>query len=114
MSGVVKAKDKDTGTPVALVTLCGTLAIVMLPYPARHSAMSTYGANFARLGIRAIGTTTLFAALDVLTGKLSANAFYQKHTNVEFVDSWTRWPTPIRTSNCMSFATTTPRTNTRT
>ena len=32
------------------------------------------------------GTTTLFAALDVLTGKLSANAFYQKHTNVEFVD----------------------------
>ncbi|GAA4360893.1 IS630 family transposase [Paeniglutamicibacter cryotolerans] len=32
------------------------------------------------------GTTTLFEALDVLTGKLSANAFYQKHTNVEFVD----------------------------
>ena len=32
------------------------------------------------------GTTTLFAALDVLTGKLSANAFFQKHTNVEFVD----------------------------
>lgn len=32
------------------------------------------------------GTTTLFAALNVLTGKLSANAFYQKHTNVEFVD----------------------------
>lgn len=32
------------------------------------------------------GTTTLFAALDVLTGKLSANAFYPKHTNVEFVD----------------------------
>ncbi len=29
---------------------------------------------------------TLFAALDVLTGKLSANAFYHKHTNVEFVD----------------------------
>ncbi len=32
------------------------------------------------------GTTTLFAALEVLTGKLGANAFYQKHTNVEFVD----------------------------
>lgn len=32
------------------------------------------------------GTTTLFAALDVLTGKLSASKFYQKHTNVEFVD----------------------------
>lgn len=32
------------------------------------------------------GTTTLFAALEVLTGKLSANAFYPKHTNVEFVD----------------------------
>ncbi|MET3175628.1 UNVERIFIED_ORG: hypothetical protein ABIB52_003495 [Arthrobacter sp. UYCu721] len=26
------------------------------------------------------GTTTLFAALEVLTGKLSANAFYPKHT----------------------------------
>lgn len=32
------------------------------------------------------GTTTLFAGLDVLTGKLSANAFYPKHTNAEFVD----------------------------
>ncbi|WP_081737655.1 IS630 family transposase [Arthrobacter sp. H41] len=32
------------------------------------------------------GTTTLFAALDVLTGKVSANAFYQRHTNTEFVD----------------------------
>lgn len=31
MSGVVKAKDKDTATPVALVTLCGTLAIAVLP-----------------------------------------------------------------------------------
>ncbi len=57
MSGVVKAKDKDTATPVALLTLCGTLAIAMLPYPARYSAMSTYGANFARLGVRAIDTT---------------------------------------------------------
>ncbi|MET4145451.1 IS630 family transposase [Arthrobacter sp. UYCo732] len=32
------------------------------------------------------GTTTLFAALDVHTGKVSANAFYQRHTNSEFVD----------------------------
>ena len=31
MSGVVKAKDRDTATPVALVTLCGTLAIGVLP-----------------------------------------------------------------------------------
>ena len=31
MSGVVKAKDEDTATPVALVTLCGTLAIAVLP-----------------------------------------------------------------------------------
>lgn len=29
---------------------------------------------------------SLFAALDVLTGKLSASKLYQKHTNVEFVD----------------------------
>jgi uncharacterized integral membrane protein (TIGR00698 family) len=31
MSGVVKARDEDTATPVALVTLCGTLAIAVLP-----------------------------------------------------------------------------------
>jgi uncharacterized integral membrane protein (TIGR00698 family) len=31
MSSVVKAKDKDTATPVALVTLCGTMAIAVLP-----------------------------------------------------------------------------------
>lgn len=31
MSGVVKVKDEETATPVALVTLCGTLAIVVLP-----------------------------------------------------------------------------------
>lgn len=31
MSGVVRAKDEETATPVALVTLCGTLAIFVLP-----------------------------------------------------------------------------------
>ncbi|MEX1078152.1 MAG: putative sulfate exporter family transporter [Homoserinimonas sp.] len=31
MSGVVKARDRETATPVALVTLCGTLAIAVLP-----------------------------------------------------------------------------------
>ena len=31
MSGVVKANDKETATSVALVTLCGTLAIAVLP-----------------------------------------------------------------------------------
>ncbi|WP_105033442.1 YeiH family protein [Cryobacterium aureum] len=31
MSGVVKAKDEDAATPIALVTLCGTLAIAVLP-----------------------------------------------------------------------------------
>jgi uncharacterized integral membrane protein (TIGR00698 family) len=31
MSGVVRAKDEETATPVALVTLCGTLAIFILP-----------------------------------------------------------------------------------
>ncbi|MDH6237631.1 putative sulfate exporter family transporter [Cryobacterium sp. CG_9.6] len=31
MSGVVKAKDDDTATSIALVTLCGTLAIAVLP-----------------------------------------------------------------------------------
>lgn len=31
MSGVVKAKDEEAATPIALVTLCGTLAIAVLP-----------------------------------------------------------------------------------
>lgn len=31
MSQVVKSKDEETATPVALVTLCGTLAIAVLP-----------------------------------------------------------------------------------
>jgi uncharacterized integral membrane protein (TIGR00698 family) len=31
MSGVVHAKDEETATPIALVTLCGTLAIAVLP-----------------------------------------------------------------------------------
>lgn len=31
MSGAVKAKDSEAATPVALVTLCGTLAIAVLP-----------------------------------------------------------------------------------
>lgn len=31
MSGAVNADDKETATPIALVTLCGTLAIVVLP-----------------------------------------------------------------------------------
>lgn len=31
MSGVVRAKDEESATPIALVTLCGTLAIGVLP-----------------------------------------------------------------------------------
>ncbi|TFB73352.1 putative sulfate exporter family transporter [Cryobacterium glaciale] len=31
MSGVVRARDEETATPIALVTLCGTLAIAVLP-----------------------------------------------------------------------------------
>ena len=32
------------------------------------------------------GTTTLLAALDIATGNLFADAFYQRHTNNKFVD----------------------------
>jgi len=32
------------------------------------------------------GTTTLFAALEIATGKLSADKCHQRHTNAEFVD----------------------------
>ncbi|MGV8877383.1 MAG: YeiH family protein [Rhodoglobus sp.] len=31
MAGMTRAKDSDTGTPIALVTLCGTVAIALLP-----------------------------------------------------------------------------------
>jgi uncharacterized integral membrane protein (TIGR00698 family) len=31
MSAVTRSKDEDTATPIALVTLCGTLAIAVLP-----------------------------------------------------------------------------------
>jgi hypothetical protein len=31
------------------------------------------------------GTTTLFAALEVATGKISADACYQRHTNTDFL-----------------------------
>jgi hypothetical protein len=31
------------------------------------------------------GTTTLFAALEVATGRISANACYPRHTNTEFL-----------------------------
>ncbi|TFC42563.1 YeiH family protein [Cryobacterium shii] len=31
VGGVVRAKDEETATPIALVTLCGTLAIAVLP-----------------------------------------------------------------------------------
>jgi len=31
MAGVTRARDSDTATPIALVTLCGTLAIALLP-----------------------------------------------------------------------------------
>lgn len=42
MSQVARAKDEDTATPVALVTLCGTMAIVVLPlfwHPLGFSAL---------------------------------------------------------------------------
>jgi Predicted membrane protein len=42
MSHVAKSKDDETATPVALVTLCGTLAIVVLPllwHPLGFSAL---------------------------------------------------------------------------
>lgn len=49
------------------------------PLSPGHVAQSTH--DYKRNG-----TTTLFAALDVLTGKVSTSAFHQRHTNVEFVE----------------------------
>ena len=60
------------------------------------------------------GTTTLFATLDVLTGKLSANAFYQKHTNVELVDFRNRGAEVHPGLICTSSVKTTRLTSTRT
>jgi uncharacterized integral membrane protein (TIGR00698 family) len=44
MAAVTKSKDEETATPVALVTLCGTLAIALLPLLA--VPLGLHGANF--------------------------------------------------------------------
>jgi hypothetical protein len=60
------------------------------------------------------GTTTLFAALEVATGKVT-DACYPRHRHEEFLRLFcSRSPRPTRASGCISSATTTPPTNSRT
>jgi uncharacterized integral membrane protein (TIGR00698 family) len=44
MAAITKSKDEETATPVALVTLCGTIAIALLPFLAVPLGLT--GANF--------------------------------------------------------------------
>jgi hypothetical protein len=55
------------------------------------------------------GTTTLFAALEVATGRVT-DACTQRHRHQEFWPSSGRSP-PIRAVSCMSWSTTSPRTS---
>lgn len=71
MSGVVGAKDKQTATPVALVTLCGTLAIAVLPalwHPLGLSAVD-FG-HWVGAGVHDVGQVVATAQI-AGTGALS-------------------------------------------
>ena len=59
------------------------------------------------------GTTSLFAALEVATGKV-IDACYERHTNVEFLAFLKLVAKAYREGNCTSCATTTPLTSTPT
>ena len=58
------------------------------------------------------GTTTLFAALDVATGKISADACYARHRHQEFLRFLKKVAAAHPTWSCTSCWTTTPRTST--
>ena len=59
------------------------------------------------------GTTTLFAALEVATGKVT-DACYPRHRHEEFLAFFARSPRRTRAARCTSSAITTARTRTRT
>ncbi|MDN4615878.1 putative sulfate exporter family transporter [Leifsonia sp. F6_8S_P_1B] len=64
MSGVVKPKDEEAATPVALVTLCGTLAIFVLPllwHPLGLSAVQ-FG-HWVGAGVHDVGQVVATAQL---------------------------------------------------
>jgi transposase len=57
------------------------------------------------------GTTTLFAALEVATGKVT-DACYDRHGKAEFLDFLKKSPAPTRAASYTSSSTTTTPTNT--
>lgn len=64
MSQIVKSKDEDTATPVALVTLCGTLAIGVLPllwHPLGFSALQ-FG-HWVGAGVHDVGQVVATAQI---------------------------------------------------
>ena len=64
MSGVVKARDEETATPIALVTLCGTLAIAVLPmlwHPLGLSALQF--AHWVGAGVHDVGQVVATAQI---------------------------------------------------
>ena len=46
------------------------------------------------------GTTSLFAALEVASGKVHGRC-YRRHRHAEFIASWSRWPSAIPSWSCI-------------
>ena len=71
--------------------------------------------GYATIPPKVDGTTTLFAALEVATGRITADACYPKHRHQEFLKflKKTAAAHPIPASSCTWSATTTPRTSAR-
>jgi uncharacterized integral membrane protein (TIGR00698 family) len=64
MSGVVKPKDEDAATPVALVTLCGTLAIFVLPVLQHPLGLdATQFGHWAGAGVHDVGQVVATAQI---------------------------------------------------
>lgn len=64
MSGVVKAKDAETATPVALVTLYGTLAIAVLPALWHPLGLSAEGfGHWVGAGVHDVGQVVATAQI---------------------------------------------------
>jgi uncharacterized integral membrane protein (TIGR00698 family) len=64
MSGVVKAKDSQTATPVALVTLYGTLAIAVLPALWHPLGLSAEGfGHWVGAGVHDVGQVVATAQI---------------------------------------------------
>jgi hypothetical protein len=75
-------------------------------FSSRHACRSGATHDYVRHG-----TTTLFAALEVATGKVT-DACFKRHRHQEFLRFLNRGPKPTRAASCISCWTTTAPTST--